>query len=116
MIGQYYKIPVKDNITDITFKDEGDFIFYIKIINLEVNKRFHLGENLNDFIKNENFPLYYILNIEKRDNEDIDINFKIINLNDNITEKDTKFELEGAITNRYEYIYLFYVIGYFLCL
>ena len=103
MIGQYYKIPVKDNITDITFKDEGDFIFYIKIINLEVNKRFHLGENLNDFIKNENFPLYYILNIEKRDNEDIDINFKIINLNDNITEKDTKFELEGAITNRYEY-------------
>jgi hypothetical protein len=32
MIGQYYKIPVKDNIADIAFIDKGDFIFYIKII------------------------------------------------------------------------------------
>ena len=103
MLGQYYKIPVKDNITDINFIDKENFVFYIKISNLEVNNRFNLRETLNDFIKNESFPLYYIIYMENRDNEDIDINFKIINLNDKITEKDTKFEIEGAIINRYEY-------------
>ena len=74
MLGQYYKIPVKDNITDINFIDKENFVFYIKISNLEVNNRFNLRETLNDFIKNESFPLYFIIYMENTDNEDIDNN------------------------------------------
>ena len=103
MLGKYYEIPIKDNNTDINFQDEENFIIYIKLRNIGGDKRFSLGKTLNDFIKNENFPLYYFFYLEKRDNEDIDINFKIINLNDEIEGNDTKFEIEGDLINMYEY-------------
>ena len=98
MLRQYYKIPLKNNITNINFQDIKDFTFYIKLINFKMNRRIKIGKTLNDFIQNEEFPLFYTIPLEKEDNHDLDINFKIINLNDNL-EKDTNFEIEGSITN-----------------
>ena len=100
---QIYKIPIKDQNTDITFQDRGDFIIYIKLMNLNVNRIFIFESNVNDFVQNEKFPLYYILRLEEENNDSIDINLKIINLNDKINGNDTKFDIEGSLINIFEY-------------
>jgi len=96
MLRQYYKIPLKNEITNITFQDKGDFIFYIKLNNLNISEKVRIGKTLNDFIQNEKFPLYYLIYLKEINNQYLDINFKIINLNDN-PGNDTNFEIEGNI-------------------
>ena len=100
MLGIFYQIPIKEK-RNMTFQDRGNFIVYIKLINLDIFERIILGKTLNDFIQNENFPLYYTIPIKEEDNTNIDINFKILNLNEART--DIKFEIEGKIIDRSEY-------------
>jgi len=88
-------------VKNITFqsKEEEDFIFYLKLeyeSQQFEKKEIILDESMNEILLNKNFPLFYYIKYNNQDN--IDINFRIINIKDiNAT---TDFTIEGHILSQ----------------
>ena len=92
-LGKYYKIPIMENGNNIVFYEKNSFIFWLKLEYSRREEFISLENTLNKFVQNEDFPLYFILP-NKDNDENIFINFKIMNLN---IEDDINFEIQGKI-------------------
>ena len=99
-LGKTITIPFSDvkNITFQTYKEE-DFIFYLKLE--YVSQQFEMkeiiyDESMNEILLNTKFPLFYYIKYNNQDN--IDINFRIINIEDINTTTD--IIINGYILNQ----------------
>ena len=99
-LGKSITIPFSE-VKNITFKSnkEEDFIFYIKLEyvsqKLEM-KEIIYDESMNEILLNTKFPIYYYIEYSNQDN--IDINFRIINIED--TNTTTDIIINGYILNQ----------------
>ena len=95
LFGEYQKIEANSNyfgkpitipiseVKNITFKTEESFIYYLKLEYERQNsdiKEIIFDKSINELLINTQFPIYYYIKYNNQDN--IDINFRIINLDD----------------------------------
>jgi len=99
-LGKQITIPFSE-VRSITFqsKEEEDFIFYIKLeyeSQQFEKKEIIYDESMNELLLNANFPLCYYIKYNNQDN--IDINFRIINIEDKNATKD--ITINGYMLNQ----------------
>jgi len=93
-------IPFSE-VKDITFesREEEEFIFYIKLeyVSQQFEKKeINYNESMNEILLNTNFPLFYYIKYNNQDN--LDINFRIINIKDK--KATTDITIEGYILSK----------------
>jgi len=98
--GKSITIPFSE-VKNINFQSryKEDFIFYIKLeyVNQQLEmKEIIYGESKNEILLNAKFPIYYYIDYNNQDN--IDINFRIINIED--TNTTTDIIINGYILNQ----------------
>ena len=99
-LGKQITIPFSE-VKNITFKSnkEEDFIFYIKLEYASQQfemKEIIYDESMNEILLNTKFPIFYYINCDGQDN--IDINFRIINIEDINTSTD--ITINGYMLNQ----------------
>ena len=95
--GKPITIPIS-KVKNITFKTEESFIYHleIKYIRPKSNiKELIIDESRNELLFDTQFPIYYYIKYNNKDN--IDINFRIINLDDANTT--TNLLINGYMIN-----------------
>ena len=112
LFGEYQKIEVNSNyfgkpitipiseVKNITFKTEESFIYHLELnyIRPKSNiKELIIDESRNELLFDTQFPIYYYIKYENQEN--IDINYRIINLEDEAT---TNILINGYIINNEE--------------
>ena len=99
-LGKQITIPFSEvkNITFQSYKEE-DFIFYIKLEYVSQQfemKEIFYDESMNEILLNTKFPIFYYIKCDGQDN--IDINFRIINIEDINTSTD--ITINGYMINQ----------------
>ena len=91
-------IPLSD-IENIQIEAKNNFIFYLKL-KYDKYKRgiveLIYGETINEIVINKQFPIYYYIKYRKREN--MELNFKISNYEENEKDKEIKnYNIEGYL-------------------
>ena len=96
--GKPVGLQVSNKTKNMTFRTGSELLFYTKLNYNNKNKLIEeiiSGETRSEIIKEGNFPLYYYLNLRKKQNISVDINIRINSYN--ISQLKNDFEIKGYI-------------------
>ena len=96
--GKPVGLQVSNKTKNMTFITSNELLFYTKLNYNNKNKFIEeiiSGETRSEIIKEGNFPLYYYLNLRKKQNISVDINIRINSYN--ISQLKNDFEIKGYI-------------------
>ena len=101
--GKPIGLHVTDKMNNFTFStqnDRSEYIFYLKLNYNIKNKGIEeiiSGETKSELMTEGFFPIYYYLNLKKKENVNVDINVRLNSFDSSLLKND--FEVKGYIVN-----------------